>query len=374
MFHKQKNVFLNYAVTSLFVIVVFWLLFGSKSRQNQQPEKYTLPPVTVVRAIPINRQIKVSVTGITTAQWLTDITASVNGRVIEIISDSQPGSLIEKGKILVKLLNTSYQSELELTKAHISEAKLKIEEIKNKQYVIKKMGKVKSSYGRLDPHLKVAKVNLSAAQATMKTAKQQLIDTQITAPFPAIIISEHVSPGQWVNSMDVLFKIASSQSIDIKVELSSDTWKTLKNISKDQPASIISASDHKWLAKVRYLSPIMDPITRQRGLMLEVLNPYNDIHPLLADQQVKVIFPGTIQSNVINAPASVLTQDGKVWSIINNTLQLESIKLLDEHPEYILYQYIKEPQKPRYLVRFPLSSMLDGQKVSINLDSSRHIL
>jgi multidrug efflux pump subunit AcrA (membrane-fusion protein) len=111
----------------------------------------------------------------------------------------------------------------------------------------------------------------------------------------------------------------------------------------------------------------MDPVTRQRSVTLKVLDPYRSDPPLLPDQQVKVSFQGPSLANIIKAPASVLTEDGKVWTVQDKTLVLEKVELLNEQPDSLQIRFINQPDTSRLLVLYPLGAMLEGQRVSPKL-------
>ena len=90
-------------------------------------------------------------------------------------------------------------------------------------------------------------------------------------------------------------------------------------------------------------------------------------HHYYRNKQVDVVFTGKAQANVVEAPATVMTPDHKVWSVIDNQLVLESVEIIEELPNAIKFRYINSPEKPRTLVLFPLSTMLEGQRVTTEL-------
>lgn len=69
-------------------------------------------------------------------------------------------------------------------------------------------------------------------------------------------------------------------------------------------------------------------------------------------------------AQVVTAPATVMTEDGKVWTVRNDRLILEDIELLSERHQEIRFRFAREPDENRQVVRYPLSVMLEGQKVS----------
>ncbi len=362
------------AVAMLLASMVLWLIDEQQPAPIVEELKTGGLSVTVVEAIPANAQIKVNATGITMARWPAAITASVHGRVIEVANNTTPGNLVKKGEMLVSLQDTFYQAELGAALARASEAELNLAETLNRQHVARNSDNAKSAFGLLEPHVKAAKANREAAKTALASAEQQLADTQIKVPFDAVVIADLIHPGQWVNAGDELLHIAASDFLDIKVQLPDVSWQRLQaiqSISNDttpkgitlKGITIVSPNGQQWSATIRYLSPVMDAITRQRSLMLQVANPFKPAIPLLADQHVTVVFEGEMQQFVVTAPASVLTEDGKVWSVVDKSLQLETIVLLDEQPESVSFRYQDKPEQKRLLVRFPLSSFLEGQSV-----------
>lgn len=355
--------------TSLLVLVGLWLMAEQQSAAMVEKPKELGLTVTVVETIPADAQLEVNTTGITQPRWATEVIASVSGRVIHIANNAMPGSLIRKGEILASLQDTFYQSELSAAQARVSEAELNLAEMLTRQYVAKRGDKAKSSFGRLEPHVKAAEAHREAARGALASSQQRLADTQIKAPFDSVVIADLIHPGQWINEGDVLFRVAASDYLDIKVELSEQAWQRLNSLQQGPYKITIEAPDgQQWQASVRYLSPIMDAVTRQRSLMLQVADPFQRETPLLADQQVDVVFGGNSQSYVVSAPASVLTEDGKVWSVSEQSLLLEEIELLDMRPDSVLFRYKNRPHQNRQLVRFPLTNFVEGQAVAMTIN------
>ncbi len=349
----------------VFLAVFLWFISDTQGPKTLAETPAKLVQVSIVEAAPSAQPIYIEANGITLSRWPTAVSATVSGRVIALMEDMHPGRLVDTGNLLVSLQDTGYRAEVAAARARVAEARLRLEQVKSEQFVVNQAGTAKSSFGRFEPHVKAAQAQLRASTAELAAAQQQLADTQITAAFPAVIISEQVSPGQWINAGEQLFTLASSESLEIRVELSAADWRRLGALSEHQSADVYDPSGIRWQARLRYLSPVMDPVTRQRSVVLEVLNPYRGDAPLLPDQQVKVRFTGANIEQVVRAPASALTEDGRVWSVNAGKLHLEDIELLDEQAEFILFRYRHQPSRARSLVRYPLSSMLNGQDVAV---------
>ena len=348
-----------------FVAVMAWLVLAEQPATEQTTTVSTKLPVSVLEVHPADATITYKTTGITRPRWPTEVVAAVDGRVDELDETLDPGRLLDEGTTLVRLLDTAYRSELETAHSHVAAAELELARLRSEQTVLKK--DALTAFGRREPHIAAAEAELDAAKAMRESARQRLNDTHVTTPFPAIVVECLVSPGQWVASGDVLFRLAASDSVDVEVELSASTWQQLGDIANGIDAAITTPSRRQWAASLRYLNPTMNPTTRQRSLVLKVTEPYRAKPPLLPDQQVEISFQRPPMVQVVSAPASVLTEDGKVWTVSDNKLALEDVNLLSERRDRVLLRFAERPEQDRLLVRYPLSIMLEGQRVSPEL-------
>ncbi len=344
-----------------FASLLVWISFPQEDLTEPLDLAKSAILVSVVETVPADFSFKIDATGITQAKWRTNIAATVDGRVAMMADMAQPGRLVKQGELLARIDNTLQKQAFAASKAQLAEAELALAQAQREQQLAKQHGNSKTAYGRHEPQVKAAQANFDAATASMEVAKQRLADTEVTAPFDAVIIRQLISPHLWVSSGDVLYELAASNAVDIEVELSAEQWRRLGLHAGEEPVTIVDPSGKTWGAQVRYLSPVMARATRQRGLTLEVLNPYATDTPLLPDQQVMVSMSAKTQADVVQAPASVLTEDGKVWSLEDGVLKLEDIELLFERPDHIFFRYLRDPARRRSLALFPLSSMLVGQ-------------
>ncbi len=346
-----------------FLSVITWLLSEEDNLKNEEPEVAPAFKVSAIKVQPDTVKIHVTATGIAMTRWLADVTASVSGRLSQLSEQAEPGSLVEEGFVLAKLRDTSYVAEVKAEQARLKRAELNLAQYLHEQYVATSVnkGKKTSAFGRFEPHVAAAKAEVASMQASINAAKQRLIDTSIKTPFSGIIINKYVTPLQWINTGDRLFSIASDQFIDINVSLSKKQWQQLGNIKQQANIQVLTPEGELWQASVRFLDPKMNETTRQRSIVLQVKNPYSRKIPLLSGQQVDITFDSTIEENIVRAPASVLTQDGKVWSIIAGKFSLENIQVIDESNDQVLFRYLSQPTKARVLVEYPLGTMLEGQ-------------
>ncbi|MCG6202886.1 efflux RND transporter periplasmic adaptor subunit, partial [Psychromonas antarctica] len=365
-----KKYLLKGILLSSCIALLIWSVSEEDIVNKQADKEQKNPTVSVLAVLPSDSSLTVKVSGLTIARWPLAVKSAVGGRVVALNGNTNPGDSINKLQMLVQISSQPYRVSVSRAQAKVSRAEFELTNYKHKQYVAKKIsGETKlSPFGSFDAHILTAKSELNYAKSELEYALQMLKEANIKSPYPAVVVKKMVTPSQWVEVGEPLFEIISSESIDVKVELSDINWQRLKSrISVGGVAKVAAPSGKEWLAHVRYLAPILDDITRQRSLVLNINKPFSGEDPLLPDQFVNVIFEGENIENIVNAPSSALTQDGKVWTLLDGQLFLEEIELIEQSSDVIKFRYINKPEINRLLVRFPLNSMLQGQQASPKL-------
>ena len=367
-FWKRPGVSVKVVISAVFITVVLWFLDESAVEMaggKSAAERVALP-VSVVDVTPASMALDVVATGITEARWLTPILSTISGHVDAVPAELKPGMLISADAELVRFRQTEFRSALAETRAAVADAELQLASVQNEQRVAQRLNKgQKSAFGKFEPHVKAAAARLEAARASEQLARQQLQDTRLTSPFAALVLAQNVARGQWRNAGDELYRLAASEAIDIRIELPQNQWNRLGDISALTQLVVEADGQRQWPAQVRYVSPVIDPVTRQRSLVVEVLNPYQMQSPLLPDEQVRVRISGPVQSHLVQAPASALTEDGQVWTVEQDALRREPVEVLEQGAEHVLLRFVHQPEQSRQLVRFPISTLLQGQMVKV---------
>ena len=356
----------------IFVLLILWLLDeNDKTIQGQAQDEQGFT-VTVLEVAPRNKRVQVETTGIVQSRWPLDVLANVSGKLTLYEEGIEAGTEVKQGQLLAQINDVDYKSEVAAAEARISQAELELSRYQYEQTVAKQVGKGNrlTPFGQFVPHIKAAEAELVSANAALASANDRLKETSIRAPFDAMVLHKHIVPGQWVNSGDLLFRLASSETKDVIVELSSQEWNMLgelsdntQNKTQNKAIEVVGSDGSVRQANIRFINPTLMAQTRQRSVMLEIHNDQNSYSTLLPEQQVIVRFQGKQMNNVVTAPATSLTRDNKVWSVVDGVLKLEDVMMVDEQPETISFQFVQQPQQSRQLVVFPLSSMLEGQAV-----------
>lgn len=324
-------------------------------------------PVSIVEVTPQAHESSLTLLATTAARWPIQLKASSTAQLAWLDSQLEPGVTVAKGDILAKLETSALASNLAQAKSQVTQAQLNLKQAKHEQTVALKMLSAKSSspFARREPQVAAAKAELDRAQQALQSANKLLSEANIVAPFDAIILRRMISPGEWLESGQVLFELAASDSVDVALPVSDLHWQKVQGALSKPEISVSNRAGQHWPAKVRYVAPQADANTRQRQVVLAVSEPYAEKEKLLTNQQVKVEVSLGNQQSIVTLPLSALTRDGFVWTLDNqDRLQKEWVTLVGQQQDQVFVRFDKQSEQSRRVVVYPLISMLVGTQMA----------
>ncbi|MEZ8188350.1 efflux RND transporter periplasmic adaptor subunit [Vibrio sp. 1F279] len=376
-FKKPLSVLVGCAAIFIALVVVDEL-----EPEATQPVKKeaVLAPVSVLEVTPSQHQSTLTVLGVTAARWPVQLKASSSAQLKWLDESVEPGNLVNKGDVLARLDTSAVDANLAQALSSLKQAELELKQAKHEQTVALKMlnPKTSSSFARREPQLLAAKANLKQAKQAYLSAQKLLDESVITAPFNAVIMKRHISPREWIEAGQVTFELAASDSIDIELPISEMHWQQVQAALTEPSITVVNRSGDQWPAKVRYVSPQVDSVTRQRQVVLSVEAPYQSKPRLFPNQQVQAVVNLRLKDNVVSVPLSAMTRDGYVWTLDNNDrLRKESVYLIGQGNQVLDIRFNQQSEQVRRVVQYPLSSMLIGKQVEPNFyqdDSSESMI
>lgn len=365
-FKKPLSVLVGCAAIFIALVVVDEL-----EPEATQPVKKeaVLAPVSVLEVTPSQHQSTLTVLGVTAARWPVQLKASSSAQLKWLDESVEPGNLVNKGDVLARLDTSAVDANLAQALSSLKQAELELKQAKHEQTVALKMlnPKTSSSFARREPQLLAAKANLKQAKQAYLSAQKLLDESVITAPFNAVIMKRHISPREWIDAGQVTFELAASDSIDIELPISEMHWQQVQAALTEPSITVVNRSGDQWPAKVRYVSPQVDSVTRQRQVVLSVEAPYQSKPRLFPNQQVQAVVNLRLKDNVVSVPLSAMTRDGYVWTLDNNDrLRKESVYLIGQGNQVLDIRFNQQSEQVRRVVQYPLSSMLIGKQVEPN--------
>ena len=122
------------------------------------------------------------------------------------------------------------------------------------------------------------KARLAAREADVALYKEQLRDTQVSAPFKGVVGGRNVSLGQYVNSSVVLLTLVDNSRVKVTYYVPE---KELARIRAGQSVALRVAAypGKKFEGEVDLIDPVVNPSTRMAAVRAIVPNPENLLKP-----------------------------------------------------------------------------------------------
>lgn len=258
----KKSVLLAFAIA---IIAVLWLGFGIFTREPEplpptlaaqqhnggaKDTSDTAKDIAEVRVKTMraeNYEQRLSVNGRTIASKKVNLSAEIAGRIIDM--PYSEGDSVKQGDIIARI-DPKDRAE------RVSEAKhiLKQRQI---EYNAAKSLEHKGFNSKIS--LAKAASNLESAKADMKTAKDALEKTVITAAFDGILSDKKIEVGDYVSIGASIITLAQLDPIKITAFV---TERNIRDIEKGSPATIFIREKEIGPGIITYTSAIADDISR----------------------------------------------------------------------------------------------------------------
>jgi membrane fusion protein (multidrug efflux system) len=312
------------------IILLGGLIKGLFFSSNFSPR--TLKAITVevesVRVASIARTI--TAVGTLRANQSVTIKPLVNGQVAKI--NVEGGQEVKAGEAIVSIDDRKYRNKLKE-----AEAKLAFAELEFNRYdklATQNLGK-KKLYER-------AIADKKEAEALVDSAKKEIEDSVITAPFEGVITLNDISVGAAVNENTELFTIVDLDPIKIDFRIPA---QYLKTISRGQSIKVMIDGflDEKFEAYIEAIDARVDPNSHTIAVRANINNKNNLLKPgLFARIDIQV---GS-KDNALVVPAGAVQVNG------------------DEESVYKLTYYDKE--KAFIAIRHPIvTGLQEADKVEV---------
>jgi len=178
----------------------------------------------------------------------TRLSFVISGPIKEVTVEK--GSVVESGQILATL--SSPELEYGLLQA---EAALRVAEFDYEYWKLPRRLPDRTVVDRRP----VAEQELEKTRRSLDTARAELSQTELVAPFAATVVSVEVQPGEYVRSGQVVVVLAKLNNL--KVETTDLSELNVAAVNIGQPARVyVEALDKEFQGIVTAISPISDTI------------------------------------------------------------------------------------------------------------------
>lgn len=366
----RRWLFIALAVVTLGVVTV--LLLGTEDTvdvsRSDAPASAQLVSVLTVEAAEASAQVSVFTE--LRPRWNAEIRAAVSGRILTVHDAALAGTRVAAGTPLFQIERSQYETAVSAAQMALEEAKLARLRAENNVTVARRQFQRDGVEPPNDlalhlPELRIAESAVASATAQLAAARQQLADTEITAPFAGFITSRAASLGQTVGAGEALLTLSDDSRFELTAELSQANWALLKHPIAGGTARLFHRDGRPLgTAHIRQGGGFLDPQTRQIRVFLEVSDPANGV---LAGDFLRVTFDGRSIADTVTLPETALTRAGYIWLVDGDDLLVRytpEILFRADGTITIAHPDVQGLSGPWQVAKTPLASFLPGQRVT----------
>ncbi|MEO7052560.1 MAG: efflux RND transporter periplasmic adaptor subunit [Rhodanobacter sp.] len=212
-----------------------WLVLHGNDSRAQSAATGAPPEVTVAQAL----SRRVSDSAQFTGQIQAVNTVQVQPRVSGFVEAApfQEGSLVHKGELLFQLDTRPYQAEVDRLSANQAQARAELSLAETNQrravMLLAQHAVAQQEADRQDTAEQSARAKLAASTAALAAARLNLDFTQVRSPIDGRVSNARVTPGNLVNSSEVLTSVVSVNPVYVYFDVDEQTWLKLDHLRAD---------------------------------------------------------------------------------------------------------------------------------------------
>lgn len=305
-----------------------------------------------------------AITGSILPEKRADLRAEVSAVVLSVFKEN--GDPVKRGQLLVQLDDTAIRDTL--ASAEIA-AKAAAQAFDQAQRQYERMAKLREGGLVSTQQLEDTEVRRNAAQSDSEAAKSRLVAAQqqqartmVRAPFDGIISDRRVSAGDTAQVGKELLKVIDPASLRFEGYVSADS------IGDVHPGQKVSFRVHgfesqEFNGKITRVNPTANATTRQVEVLVSFAQGQQQpgVSGLYAEGRVEVA-----ESQGHSLPPAIIVRDGDnafAWKVNGGKLQKATLKLGERDPrsgEYVVLSGVADGDQ---VLRYPNTSLHDGQPV-----------
>ncbi len=305
------------------------------------------------------------ITGSIQPERKADLRAEVSAVVLQVLKEN--GDVVRRGDVLARLDQTSILDNVHSAEDNARNASQSLDQAERNLQRLKTLraSGMTSAQALDDAEVRRngALSELSASNARVVTARQQLERTIVRAPFDGVVSERKVSAGDTAAIGKELLKVIDPTSMRFAGRVSADKISVV-SVGQSVSFRINGYANKEFRGKVTRVDPSANDVTRQ----VEVLVSFSDA----AQPRVAGLYAeGTIESANVQAltlPESVVARSGdrtSVWRINGSTLSQVDLTLGARDPRTGNFEVRNGLAAGDIILRNPSSSFKQGQSVEI---------
>lgn len=244
-----------------------------------------------------------------------ELAAEVTGRVLWASESFEPGMVVAEGEALLRIDPTDYELALAEAQQSLASAELSLAD-----------AKALSQKARVTE----AQATAEAARARIVRAQRDLDNTEIRAPYNAVIDSALVEVGRYISAGTQVGRILGSDKAEVRLPILQRDVLLIHDAG-DVPVTLSSGGGSRqlrWSGRLARIEARVDSETRVIPVVVEVSEPLNtDRHAtaLRFGLFVRAEIAGKSIADAVRIPQSALHGDSDVFLFKDGRLERRTV-------------------------------------------------
>lgn len=341
---------------------IAWALITIQSKSERPEPPETVPPVTVLRAIPQTVTLNVHTQGIITPRTEIDLVPEVAGRITRLHPAFVTGETFNKGDVLIAIDPRDYDLAITSAEAQVAEARhrLALEEAESVQarHEWETLGSRHTPTPLMlrEPQLAEARAKLKAANASLAQAQLQRSRCDWRAPFTGKIRSKTIGLGQYMQPGSAIARLYATDTAEVRLPLAMDQLNYLAlpqypDTGKHKPAgddnrprvyltAPFSGTQQLWQGRIIRIDSAVDETTGLFHAIAEIHYPQNNHdnqYQLLPGLFVNAEIEGRKLENIFRLPREAVTASRQVLLIDQDErIRIQPVSILRIETDHVL--------------------------------------
>ena len=299
------------------IVIATSLIATAPETERKRPES-AVPTVEVLQLMPQSYQVRVANRGTVSPVTSSTLIPEVSGKIIAVAENFQNGGFFQAGDRLLQIDPRDYENAVTIARAELVERRQALTEEQARSQQARNDWEKLQLTGDPDPlmlrvpQLATAHARLAAAEARLKQAELEQERSSIVAPYAGRVLDKKVDFGQYVAAGTALAEIYASDSVEVRLPITSEQQAFLDLPEIDQKGTKsgpvgarvefivrIGEKVDRWPGRLVRTEGSIDVRSRQLFVVARIDDPYRrqgDRAPLKIGQFLEAeIFGKTLQ-------------------------------------------------------------------------------
>ncbi|MFK7828314.1 MAG: efflux RND transporter periplasmic adaptor subunit [Congregibacter sp.] len=305
-------------IAIIFVAVaIAVVMIKSKPPMESRSVDRTLPTVFVKTVLKTTVPVSIIAYGSVKAWRELELTAQLTGRITWQSPEFEPGKIVRVGEPLLRIDPTDYELALAEAQQALASAELALADAKALRQAARQTE---------------AGAQVNSAKARITRAKRDLENTELVAPFTAVVDEQLVEPGQFISTGTRLGRILGADKAEIRLPIPPQDIGFVRTANdRDVVVSAtVGSREIEWRAQLARIEARVDEQTRVFPVIVEVEAPLDTARhgdPLPFGTFVRASITGGELEDATVIPQSALHGENDVFLLLDGALQRRHVEV-----------------------------------------------